>query len=218
MREVLEVIAIVLLFASFAVLHSVLAAIKVKRIVKEKFPKLLPYYRLIYNLVALFCFYIIYEIAPHPDRVLYDLLFPYDIMIFVLQIFSLLGIIWSVSVIDGYEFLGWSQIKRLLNNNYDEQDLDEKSTLYIKGPFRIVRHPIYFFFILFLGLRPTMDLYYIAFYVCIVVYFYLGTFYEEKRLIGAFGNKYERYQKLVPRLIPRSFVASNDLKELIEEN
>lgn len=217
MREALEVVAIVLLVTSFAILHSVLASFKIKRIVKNKFPKLLPYYRLLYNLTALLTFVFIYEFTPHPDRVLYDLLFPFDIIVFVLQFFSLIGIIWSVSVVEGAEFLGMSQVKRHFNNTYCNSDLDEKSTFYIKGPFRLVRHPIYFFFILFLGFRPTMDLFYLTFFVCIVSYFYVGTFFEEKRLIEEFGNKYERYQKLVPRIVPVSLSVKNELRQLIKD-
>ena len=67
------------------------------------------------------------------------------------------------------------------------------------------RHPIYLFSILFLGLRPTMDLFYFIFYLVIVLYFIIGSYFEEKKLVERFGQIYIDYQKEVPRIIPIKF-------------
>jgi protein-S-isoprenylcysteine O-methyltransferase Ste14 len=100
------------------------------------------------------------------------------------------------------EFLGISQIKRYLKNSYNIEELDEHSTMVIKGPFKYTRHPIYFFSICFLTLRPVMDLFYLILLLCIIIYFYIGSIYEEKKLIEKFNGKYEDYQKRVPRMVP----------------
>jgi protein-S-isoprenylcysteine O-methyltransferase Ste14 len=34
------------------------------------------------------------------------------------------------------------------------------------------------------------------------VYLYVGTFFEERRLVREFGDDYRAYQRQVPRLIP----------------
>ena len=34
-------------------------------------------------------------------------------------------------------------------------------------------------------------------------YFYIGTFFEERRLVRTFGEEYRAYQRRVPRFLPR---------------
>ena len=79
---------------------------------------------------------------------------------------------------------------------------DESSTLRIEGPYEYSRHPVYFFSIMFLVMRPVMTLTYFIIVVIFVVYFYIGSVFEEKRLIEKYGEAYTRYQKFVPRIIP----------------
>ncbi len=89
-----------------------------------------------------------------------------------------------------------------MNGGYNVSDLDEKQTFKISGAFKFVRHPIYLFSILFLGFRPTMTVFYITMYLCIIAYFYIGSIYEERKLIEMFGDEYKEYQKRVPRIFP----------------
>lgn len=216
MTTFVEVIAILLLFSLFALVHSALASFKIKKWFKGKLGNKIAFYRAGYNLFSLITFFLIWEYSPQPDYVIYDLHYPYDIIIFILQSLSLLGIFWAGSVVEMGEFIGYGQIKRYFLGIYNESDLDEKPTLYIRGPFKFTRHPIYFFFILFLGLRPTMDLFYVTFYVGIIVYFYIGSIYEEKKLIDIFGDKYLNYRKVVPGIIPYKFVNKEELKNLLD--
>jgi protein-S-isoprenylcysteine O-methyltransferase Ste14 len=81
-------------------------------------------------------------------------------------------------------------------------DLDEDLTLTIGGPYKYSRHPIYFFSIMFLLFRPTMDLFYLTFFVLIVAYFYIGSYYEEKKMVKSFGEIYTNYQKSVSQIFP----------------
>ena len=107
--------------------------------------------------------------------------------------------------INGKEFLGISQIKRYVQGNYNTKDLDEINELRTEGVFSFTRHPIYFFSILFLGLRPYMDLFYFVLFICLTVYFYIGAYFEEKKLIEIFGESYLEYQKKVPAIFPVKF-------------
>jgi protein-S-isoprenylcysteine O-methyltransferase Ste14 len=75
-------------------------------------------------------------------------------------------------------------------------------TLKIEGPYKYMRHPVYFFSILFLIFRPYMDLTYLTLVICLIAYFYIGSYYEEKKLIEVFGDEYKVYQKNVPRIFP----------------
>jgi protein-S-isoprenylcysteine O-methyltransferase Ste14 len=88
------------------------------------------------------------------------------------------------------------------DTKYSENVFDENLTLKIEGPYKVVRHPLYLFTIIFLTLRPTMDLFYLIFLIFLIAYFYIGSFYEENKLVSVFGDQYRIYQKTVPRLFP----------------
>lgn len=216
MITVIEIISIIVLFAVFGFSHSLLASKVTKEFIRKRFGNKIAFYRLGYNIVSILVFLLVWEFVPHPDIVVYDFPYPYDIIIFILQTLSLFGIIWAVSVVELGEFIGIAQIQRYYLGIYNEKELDEKSTFHIRGAYRISRHPIYFFFILFLGFRPTMDLFYITAYFCFVVYFYLGSVYEEKKLLEKFGEKYALYQQIVPRIIPYKLFGNKKLEKLNE--
>ncbi len=40
-------------------------------------------------------------------------------------------------------------------------------------------------------------------YILIILYFYVGSLHEERRLLAEFGDAYRDYYQQVPRLIPR---------------
>ena len=202
---VLDVIIIVLLFSIFAFSHTYLASIKIKRRIAEKIGGKIAFYRLFYNISSLFIFFVFYELSPKPDVIVYNLHKPYDIVIFAFQVLSLFGLFWAAKPIRLMDFIGVSQIEKYLKGMYNPDELDEKLELKIVGAFNFVRHPIYFFSILFLGLRPVMDLSYMVMFICFVIYFYIGSIYEEKKLVEVFGIQYSDYQKRVPRLIPWKF-------------
>ncbi|GIK59958.1 MAG: hypothetical protein HND39_04155 [Ignavibacteriota bacterium] len=201
MTLVVDVLTILFLFAIFGYTHSLLASVKVKTWFKKMFGDLIAFYRLLYNFLALLSLYLIYELSPKPHIIIYDLPNPYDLIILIPQFLSLVGVIWAFNYICFREFLGLNQIKRFLEKRYTTE-LDEEFTLRIKGPYRFSRHPVYFFSITFLMFRPVMDLFYLTFFICIVVYFYIGSYFEEKKLVKLFGEVYEKYKKEVPGIIP----------------
>ncbi len=199
---VLDVLLIFLFFALFGFLHSYFASNLAKRIIIERFGNLIALYRLAYVLFSLILFYVIYESVPHPNLIIYDLRYPFDFLILIPQFLSLAGIIWTLKYFSLQEFLGINQISRWLNKEYNIDELDEKLTLHIKGPYKFCRHPVYFFSIMFLSFRSEMDLFYLTILVCIVAYFIVGSYYEEKKLIEKFDGEYIGYQKSVPRILP----------------
>ena len=192
----------IILLSVFCISHSILASNKVKKLFQDRFGNGIAYYRIGYNIISVISFIIIYLSLPTINITLYDLPSPYDLIILFLQLLSLIGFIWSARYFSSGEFIGWAQIRRLREGNYDSNDLDESSTLRIEGPYKYSRHPIYFFSIVFLVMRPVMSLSYFLIVVIFVVYFYIGSVFEEKRLIEKFGEAYTNYQKSVPRIIP----------------
>ncbi|MCX6169510.1 MAG: isoprenylcysteine carboxylmethyltransferase family protein [Ignavibacteriales bacterium] len=200
-----DIIIIILLFTIFAFSHTWLASLKIKRVLVEKLGIKIAFYRLFYNITSVVFFLAFYAVAPKPDLIVYDLRFPFDIITFALQVLSIIGLFWATRTIDLNEFVGIGQIKRVMRGEYNADELDEKQTLRIDGAFKFVRHPIYLFSILFLGFRPTMNLFYLVMFICIVIYFYIGSIYEERKLVELFGDEYKEYQKIVPRMIPIKF-------------
>ena len=201
MDVVVDVLIIIVLFAIFSYIHSLLASEKVKIQFKNKLGELIAFYRILYNLFSVISLYIIYELSPKPHISIYDLQNPYDLIVLIPQFLSLAGVMWTFKYICFKEFLGLDQIKRFFEKRYTTE-LDEEFTLRIEGPYRYSRHPVYFFSITFLLFRPVMDLFYLTFFVCTVVYFYIGSYFEEKKLERQFGEVYENYKKEVPRIFP----------------
>lgn len=198
----LDVLIIILLFSLFGVFHTILASNKLKERIRDNSEGTIAFYRLFYNIFAIVSLIAVYALAPKPRLIIYDLPNPYDLIVFAFQAAALAGFFWAGFSVDAREFFGINQVIRYLRNNYDETELDEHSELHTIGPYKISRHPLYLFAILFLGLRPAMDLFYLTFFLCITVYFFIGSYYEEKKLVEKFGEEYKQYQSKVPRIFP----------------
>ncbi len=72
----------------------------------------------------------------------------------------------------------------------------------VSGPYRWVRHPLYSCAITIVWLFPSMTVNRAALFAVTSLYFYLGSFPEERKLVQEFGQAYQEYQRRVPRLIP----------------
>ncbi len=203
---ILNITAQIFLFTLFAFAHTILASNKTKKRIAHQIGNQIAFYRLFYNVISFLMFYVVLVIAPRPDIIVYDLQYPYDFVMVGIQALALLGLLWSVKGVDIKEFLGISQIKRYLKGIYDVKDLDAKTLLRITGASKYMRHPLYFFIIIFLGCRSIMNLFGFVMFICIVIYFYVGSYYEEKKLVELYGEEYKKYQANVPRIIPLGFI------------
>ncbi|MCX8056701.1 MAG: isoprenylcysteine carboxylmethyltransferase family protein [Ignavibacteria bacterium] len=201
MQTLLDVFQIILLFFAFAFIHSLMASLKIKSAIKEKFGNKIAFYRLIYNLISFLTFGLFLYFSPKPHQIVYEIPYPYDFIIFGLQILALLGLLWSIKYTNWKEFLGVSQIQKYFNQNYNEQ-WDENYSLRKDGPYQICRHPIYLFSILFIALKPYMTVFYFTLTLLIILYFYIGSYFEEKKLELLFGREYLEYKNQVSRIFP----------------
>lgn len=205
MNYFFDVLIILLLLSLYGAIHSILASYKAKLFFRQNFGKAIAFYRLGFNIFSLAGLYLIWDLAPYPSLQIYTLPPPYDYLILIPQFLSLIGLIWCFRYISFKEFIGLAQINRYLNGDFSENELDEKYTLRIEGPYRYSRHPIYFFSITFLLFRAEMNLFYLTMLIAFIAYFYVGSVYEEKKLVRMFGNDYLEYSKLVPRIFPIKF-------------
>lgn len=73
-----------------------------------------------------------------------------------------------------------------------------------RGSYRWVRHPLMTGFLMAFWFVPHMSVGHFLFSAGMSAYIVIGTLYEERDLIGAYGQRYRDYAAAVPRFIPRA--------------
>jgi protein-S-isoprenylcysteine O-methyltransferase Ste14 len=84
------------------------------------------------------------------------------------------------------------------------QLFEKESTggLVTRGLYRVVRHPLYTFGLLFIWLSPTVTQNSLTVYIGATIYTLLGAYFEERKLLQDFGDAYAEYRRKTPMLIP----------------
>jgi methanethiol S-methyltransferase len=194
------IVTIALYGIAYAALHSWLASNRVKRWAHRKFgPRIDCWYRLLFNAMsALALIPLGVLLFVLPDQVLYELPRPWRDVATGMQGLLAVCLVYGVWITDGLHFLGIRQLFQSTHHSCSER----QPPLAVIGLYRWVRHPLYTLSILLIWLTPTMTLNLAALYVVFTIYFYVGTFFEEQRLVEEFGEAYTLYQAQAPRLVP----------------
>ena len=77
-----------------------------------------------------------------------------------------------------------------------------KVTFATPGPYRVVRHPLYFGFLIGFWMTPTMTTAHLLFAAVTTIYIVVAIQLEENDLVAEHAASYERYRQQVPMLIP----------------
>jgi len=98
------------------------------------------------------------------------------------------------------EFIGLRQWER--HRNGDGEAPGRNEHLFTGKGYGLVRHPLYLGCSLLLAFHPVQTRNSAATAAAVIAYFYIGTFFEERRLMRQFGEQYRAYQRRVPRFFP----------------
>ena len=173
-------------------IHSLLAAHGIKRLLE---PALGRWYRLFYNAVAGVTLLPLLALAVLlPDQAIYQADWPWRWGLIIIQLAAALAAGVALLQTDLLRFLGLRQLFQSAPLPPNRLSLD--------GAYRWVRHPLYFFSLIFLWFSPIMSLNILILNLAFSVYFYVGAIYEERKLVAQFGQVYRDYQRRVPMLIP----------------
>ena len=131
-----------------------------------------------------------------------------DMMIFSLEgplrwlcqsglFFALVLFFWVLSVLNAADPFG---IQTILDHHRGRQT--GQADMVIRGPYRWVRHPAYLCNLLVIWSYPDITADRLMLNVLWTVWSLVGTYFEERDLIAAYGEQYRVYQGQVPRLLP----------------
>jgi protein-S-isoprenylcysteine O-methyltransferase Ste14 len=196
----MDVFRVALAWASFAVFHSLTVSVGYERRMRrligdEAFDA---FHRLAFTVysAAAFAAVLLYlrTIADHP---LYNLEGAQRLLFHVIQLGAVAFLLWTPW--DLLEFLGFRQWER---HKRGETSGAQAGRLFTGKAYGVVRHPLYLGCSVILLFNPAQTRNGAISTAMIVLYFYIGTFLEEKRLIGIFGDAYRDYQRKVPRFLP----------------
>ncbi|HEU0188418.1 MAG TPA: hypothetical protein VFQ97_00305 [Gallionella sp.] len=177
-------------------LHSVLASLAVKRRVAATYPNLMPYYRLVFNILAVLLLLPILWLSYRDSG---PMLWRWQgITAWLangLALAAVFGFGLSLNSYDMQEFLGFHQLK------FHIQRVEDQEHFHLSWFHRFVRHPWYFFGLVMVWTRD-MSAATLLSSVMITVYFIVGSRLEEKKLLVYHGDTYRHYMARVPGLIP----------------
>ncbi len=151
-------------------------------------------YRLAYNIFSVLSFGPILLLARFlPDQNLYSIPAPWLFLMLAGQGLSAILLLIGVLQTDALSFAGLRQLF----------EPDEKAgALTTSGLYRLVRHPLYLFGLLFIWLTPVMTVNLLVVYISLTIYIFVGAYFEERKLLREFGQAYAEYKSHTPMMIP----------------
>jgi protein-S-isoprenylcysteine O-methyltransferase Ste14 len=203
LKAILEVI---LIFAGFAILHSLLTCRSVKtfavRAVGTETVRGL--YRLFYTFISFVTTTVaIYLLVLIPDRPLWKAPLWLAIPMHAVQAAGLLLGMAAFRKFDGLEFMGLRQAWLYLKGMPIEGDIEgiSERDLITDGVYSIVRHPMYRAGILIFTFEPNITRNFLTVSILADLYFIYGALREDRLLAEKF-TEFSRYKQEVPFMVP----------------
>lgn len=179
-------------FAVFAAVHSLLATTRVKHLMTSSAGSEPRWYRLTYNLISLALFTWVMA-AYGSSPVLYFAPGIWSLVMYTAQLAVVVAMAFCLRSTGAADFFGIRQMRSATTG---------KPSLVTDGCYRHMRHPLYFYSLLFMVLNPVMSTRWLLLTALSLIYFIVGGLIEERRLLKEFGETYRDYQHRVPFILP----------------
>jgi protein-S-isoprenylcysteine O-methyltransferase Ste14 len=190
------------LWTGWGVLHSVLAARRVKAAFELLLGPRYAFYPLGYSAVSLWTFSMVFQKEPDLPQVLWAVDGVFAFAMYALQLVGLALLLWAGVSMHGLKMLGVTQLVSLLRGRLAEE-ADMRKDFTSTGAYGVVRHPMHLGGMLFLAFQPRLTLGGCAFALFGCLYMVLGSWLEERRLALELGPVWADYARRVPMFIPR---------------
>ncbi len=188
----MSIFILLLALAIWGVIHSFLASHLAKDLFRLKIGSM-DLYRLAYNVFAGISFLpILYLMTILPDQLVYEVPSPWNLVMFGGQLLSAILLTVAFLQTDSLSFVGLRQL-------FEEE---KSGALVTRGLYRVVRHPLYTFSLLFIWLTSSVSQNSLTVYIGATLYILIGVYFEERKLLREFGEAYASYRKSTPMLIP----------------
>jgi len=186
----------ILLFSLFALHHSLLARASLKRRVESVVPTSLE--RSTYTWTASALFVIVCVSWQPVDGLLYSLPGAWRAAGYAAQVAGLAMIVAGASAIDVLDLAGVRQVLDARSGK-----ISAHMPLKTDGAYRLVRHPLYFGWTVFVFAAPNMTGTRAVFAIVSTLYLAVAVPFEERSLVDVFGESYQRYQRATRwRMLP----------------
>ena len=178
----------------YGVIHSFMASNYFKIFAEKIMGKYFPFYRIIYNVLAFTLLIPVFAVQFSTKKEVFWQVSDYQSIIG--KAIAICGVLIISKALQGYDLREFSGL--------DFNKSQEKNEFKSDGLLKYMRHPIYFGILIFVwGMfvsdASTRSL---TSAVAVTIYLFIGIYFEEKKLIEVFGEKYKKYQQDVPMLIP----------------
>jgi protein-S-isoprenylcysteine O-methyltransferase Ste14 len=188
----MSIFILLLALAIWGVVHSFLASHLAKDLFRLKMGGM-DFYRLAYNIFAAISFLpILYLMTTLPNKLVYEVPSPWNLVMFGGQLISALLLLIAFLQTDSLSFVGLRQL-------FEEE---KSGALVTRGLYRVVRHPLYTFSLLFIWLTSTVSQNSLTVYIGATLYVLVGIYFEERKLSHEFGDAYAKYKQSTPMLFP----------------
>lgn len=156
-----------------------------------------PYRPALYAVASGLALFVFLAFWQRSDVVIYSMQGPARWILRGIFAAAVIGLLWGLHALKHLDALG---VQTLLRHLRDRET--RALPLAIRGPYRWVRHPLYFLMLVVIWACPDVTLDRLLFAVLWSAWIVAGTLLEERDLAAEFGPDYRAYQKAVPMLVP----------------
>ena len=189
---------------AWCVLHSGMISVSVTEYLHKRLGPAFRFYRLFFNVVSALT---LVPVVLYASSLRTGPIFRWDGYMRIVQVLLLgtAALLFFLGALryDAGQLLGFKQIRERTAN----REITGAGELDTSGVLSIVRHPWYLATILHIWARQ-LDISAILVNAILTFYLIAGTYLEENKLIGEFGEEYRAYQRRVSMLIPFKWMKS----------